>query len=65
MDTILKGIMAGVMGFSLITLLFLAPNGWFLTSSVNTDKVEPKGGVTAPGTRGPRYIWVGGYYRGK
>ncbi len=65
MHTILKGLMAGVMGFSFLTLVFLAPSGALLTSSVNTDKVEPKGGATAPGSRGPRYVWVGGYYGGK
>ena len=62
---ILKGVMASVMGFSFMTLLFLAPGGWFLTSGVTTDKVQPKGGATAPGSRGPRYVWVGGYYGGK
>ena len=63
----LYGASLGLMGFM---LLFMAPNGHGLVSSASPDKVErqapsaPNSGTTTR-TRGPRYIWAGGYSRGK
>ncbi|HBP21994.1 MAG TPA: hypothetical protein DEA08_29945 [Planctomycetes bacterium] len=63
----LYGASLGLMGFM---LLFMAPNGRGLVTSASPDKVErqapsaPNRGTTTR-TRGPRYIWAGGYSRGK
>jgi len=64
----LYGASLGLMGFM---LLFMAPSGSGLVTSASPDKVEraapsaPTRGTSRSRTRGPRYIWAGGYSRGK
>ena len=62
MDFLLKALMGASIGSTFFTMLFLAPSGAVLTSGPELEKVKPQG---APGARGPRYVFVGGYYGGK
>ncbi len=64
-NMIMKALMGASIGLTFITLLFFAPRGWALTSSASQDKVERKQDDGKHGTRGPRYVFLGGYYGGK
>jgi hypothetical protein len=62
-----KGLMIGSLGVTFVMLAFMAPSGAMLTTSASPERVERKAGGK-PGkhrTRGPRYVFIGGYYGGK
>jgi hypothetical protein len=62
MNLLLKGLMGASIGSTFFTMLFLAPSGAVLTSGASMDKVQRQAAASA---RGPRYVFVGGYYGGK
>ena len=64
---IFKGLMAASLGVTFVMLTFMAPRGAMLTTAASPDKVERQAGATPGkhGTRGPRYVFIGGYYGGK
>lgn len=63
----MKGLMGVSIGATFFGLAFVAPSGALLTSSASPEKVERQAGgkPTKHGTRGPRYVFIGGYYGGK
>ena len=65
-NMLMKGLMGAALGVTFVTMLFFAPRGWALTSSASNERVERKPGASsAHGARGPRYVFIGGYFGGK
>jgi hypothetical protein len=69
MHALLKWLYGGCLGLVFVTLGFFAPNAWGLVSKPSPEAVQPSPTHTTSrhGTshrsRGPRYVFVGGYGR--
>lgn len=64
-----KGLMVASLATTFGMMAIMAPSGAMLTTTASPERVERKPGVAPTGphrTRGPRYVFIGGYYgRGK
>lgn len=62
---ITKALFGACLGVSCFTMLFLAPSGKLLVGGASPEKVQRKTGPTGRTGSSSRYMFVGGYYRGK
>ena len=63
---IFKALMAASIGVTFVSLSFFAPSGAGMTTSASPEKVQAQPGQGPERrTRGPRYVFIGGYRGGK
>ena len=64
----MKALYGACLGIIAFTLFFIGPSGWSVTKA-SPQKVKRDGqkyvGRSGSRHRGPRYVFIGGYYRGK
>ncbi|RMG11599.1 MAG: hypothetical protein D6731_15280 [Planctomycetota bacterium] len=66
MEGIVKGLMVACIGLSCYSLAVWAPRGSILTRPASPEPVRASPGAgPGPHTRGPRYVFVGGFIGGK
>lgn len=60
-----KALFGMCVGASCFGMLFLAPGGKVLVGGAAAEKVQRQAGPSGRTGSGSRYLFVGGYYRGK